>query len=96
MIVEFACPIPIPAPAETDNAPLDPFRDETLFVALDEPLIVKVSDPAPDAEANEILFPPTMATLIAVPVIEVPPPMKDCVPAAAVAAAEIVTALAPV
>ncbi len=52
-----------------------------MFVALDDPLIVNVNDPAADALAKEMLFPPTSATLIPVPVIEVPPPLNDCVPA---------------
>ncbi len=42
--------------------------------------MVKVNEPAAEALANEILFPPTSATLIPVPVIDVPPPLKDCVP----------------
>ena len=75
-----ACPIPIPAPADTDNAPLDPFRSDTLLRALDEALMVSVNDPAPDALAREMLFPPTMASETAVPVTDVPPPLRDWVP----------------
>lgn len=74
----------IPAPATIDNAPVDPFRAETLFSALLEALIVRVRDPAPDALAREMLFPPTIARLTAVPVTLVPPPLRDCVPAAPV------------
>ena len=72
----------IPAPATIDNAPVDPFRAETLFSALLEALIVRVRDPAPEALANEMLFPPTTAKLTAVPVTLVPPPLNDCVAAA--------------
>jgi hypothetical protein len=90
VMVELACPIPIPAPAESDKAPLEPLSDETLLIALDDPLIVRVNDPAADALAREILFPPTNATLIAAPVIDVPPPLKDCVAAPAATGAEIV------
>ena len=75
---------PMLAPATKDKAPLDPFRAETLFSALLEALIVRVRDPAPDALAREMLFPPTIARLTAVPVTLVPPPLRDCVPAAPV------------
>ena len=51
---------------------------------------MRVNDPAADALAREILFPPTNATLIAAPVIEVPPPLKDWVAAPAATGAEIV------
>ena len=37
VMVELACPIPIPAPAEIDNAPLEALRDDTFIVALDDP-----------------------------------------------------------
>ena len=90
VIVELAWPIPMPAPADTDNAPLEALRSETLFSALDEALKVRLNDPAPDALASEILSPPKRATLSAAPVTEVPPPLKDCVPPAAAAGAEIV------
>lgn len=33
MIVDAACPMPIPAPAEIDIDPLDPFNEVTTFVA---------------------------------------------------------------
>ena len=81
-----ACPVPIPAPADIDKAPDDPFSKETLFSALLDALIVSVREPAPEALAREMLFPPTIARLTAVPVTEVPPPLKDCVPAAPPAA----------
>ncbi len=80
----------MPAPAETDIAPLEPFRSETLFNALDEALNVSVNDPAPDALANDMLLPPTNAILSAFPVTDVPPPLKDCVPPAAALAPTIV------
>ncbi len=96
VMVELACPIPIPAPAETDNAPLDPFNEETLFVAFDEPLKVRLNEPAPEALARDMLLPPNNATLIAVPVIDVPPPLNDCVPAAAAPGPIIVMELTPV
>lgn len=70
-------------PATMDNAPLDPFSKETLFSALLEALTVKVNDPAPLALAREMLFPPTRAKLTAVPVTDVPPPLRLCVAAAA-------------
>lgn len=96
-MVEFACPIPIPAPADTDNAPLDALRSDTLANALEEALTVRLNDPAPEALASDTLFPPNNATLIPVPVIEVPPPLKDCVAAPAPGLGPtIVMELAPV
>jgi hypothetical protein len=77
VIVDAACPMPIPAPAETDKAPLDALRRETLLSALLEALIVRVKDATPLALASEILFPPTKASEIAPPVTEVPPPLID-------------------
>lgn len=90
VIVLAAFPIPMPAPADTDIAPLEAFRRDTLFSALLEALKVRVSEPAPDALATEMLLPPTRSILIAVPVTEVPPPLKLCVPAAPPAAPTIV------
>ena len=57
---------------------------------------MRVSEPAPEADANEILFPPTSAREIAVPVTLVPPPEIDCVPAAPPAAPTIVMLEIPV
>ena len=43
MIVELACPVPIPAPAEIDIAPTEPLREETTFaLAAEEAEIVTV------------------------------------------------------
>ena len=70
----------MPAPADIDKAPLEPFNKDTLFKALLEAFMVSVNEPAPEALASDMLFPPTSATDMAVPVIEVPPPLKLCVP----------------
>lgn len=88
--------MPMFAPAETDRAPLDPFSNDTLFRALDDALMVRVSDPTPEALAREMLFPPTRANETAVPVTLVPPPLNDCVPAAPPPAAALITMLLPI
>jgi len=91
VIVELACPIPIPAPADTESAPLEALRRDTLFNALDEALKVSVSEPAPLALARDMLLPPTRASDTAVPVTEVPPPLKDCVADGKLVTPEIVS-----
>src|SRR5215472_8263535 len=74
--------MPMFAPADIDNAPLEALSNDTLLRALEEALNVSVNDPAPLALARDMLFPPTNASETAVPVTDVPPPLRDCVPAA--------------
>jgi hypothetical protein len=95
VIVDAPLPIPMPAPADTDKAPLEPFSKETLFRALLEALMVRDSDPAPEALAKETLFPPNKARLTAVPVTDVPPPLRLWVAAAVGDAPMIVIEDAP-
>lgn len=87
--------MPIPAPAESDKAPLEPFRRDTLFKALLEALSVRDREPAPLADAREMLSPPNNARLTAVPVTLVPPPDKLWVAAAAAPGPMIVIEEAP-
>src|SRR6266436_5709549 len=68
----------MPAPADTDSAPLDAFKRDTFASALLEAWMERESDPAPLALANETLFPPNSAKDTAWPVMDVPPPLSDC------------------
>jgi hypothetical protein len=90
VMVEFACPMPIPAPADTDITPIEPLRLDTT----DGVVALIVIDPAP-TPALTIPAPETARAFTNVPVeLDVVFPLADMETVEATPVFEIVIVLA--